>query len=405
LLDFGAARRSADDVDQTFTVILKPGYAPVEQYANDSSIQQGPWTDIYGLAALCYFIITKRTPITSVTRLMRDQLIPLAEQNIYGFDSKFLKLIDWGMAVKPEDRPQSISEYRDQFNAEINTTSSRVKQAEKLEIETQEEKKSETLTSKFLKKQDKPASTIEFSELKSASEAVLPITALPVSPPKNAAINSATDKSIIKTDDEPKPKLIAKHEPKSEPKLESKSPENSLKNWKTYAVAAALFMAVFMGFTAQFSSKKSDNPAVVSIPPKVSSIAMDNSVNPTIAEPDKKPQIANVQDSLGLKEVIVAPSSSLNTAFPFPATVNNKDSSMVGPVKPISVQGFVQINVIPWGKVFVNDVFVGVTPPLRRLPLNIGVHKITLRNEGFPDVIQSVTVKQDQSVKITHDFN
>lgn len=416
LLDFGAARRSTDDVDQTFTVILKPGYAPVEQYANDSSIQQGPWTDIYGLAALCYFVITNRTPITSVTRLMRDQLIPLAEQNIDGFDSKFLKLIDWGMAVKPEDRPQSISEYRDQFNNKATPTASVVIQVEKPEVEKEiekevninkseaekpEVKKLEALTSKYFKKQEQSLFATAFVELKSSSQVVLPITELSVNAPRDLVINSVPDENIVKTDNAINPRPKANYESK----LESKSPENSLKNLKTYAVAATLLLAVTLGLTAWFSVKKSDNPSVASNPTPSKSTESDKPSNSTIVEPAKKPQVAKLQDSLGPKEVIVAPVSSSNTVFPSTPMAMTTDLGMVGPVKPLMLQGFVQINVIPWGKVFVNDVFVGVTPPLRRLPLNIGVHKITIRSEGFTDAIQSVTVKQDQSVKVTHDFN
>jgi hypothetical protein len=52
LLDFGAARRVIVDMTQVLTVILKPGFAPVEQYAETPGLKQGAWTDIYALAAV-----------------------------------------------------------------------------------------------------------------------------------------------------------------------------------------------------------------------------------------------------------------------------------------------------------------------------------------------------------------
>ena len=68
LLDFGAARRVIGEQTQALTAILKPGYAPVEQYADDNSLQQGPWTDIYALAAVVRLAITVKPPATLVSR-------------------------------------------------------------------------------------------------------------------------------------------------------------------------------------------------------------------------------------------------------------------------------------------------------------------------------------------------
>lgn len=53
LLDFGSARHSVGEHTRTMTRILSPGYAPIEQYYGEGE-EQGPWTDIYGLAATLY---------------------------------------------------------------------------------------------------------------------------------------------------------------------------------------------------------------------------------------------------------------------------------------------------------------------------------------------------------------
>lgn len=112
LLDFGAARRVIGDMTHALTVILKPGYAPVEQYAEVPSMKQGAWTDIYALASVVYFAITGRAPVPSVARLMSDPLVPLAKVAAGRYSEQFLQGIDKALSVKPEDRPQDIAELR-----------------------------------------------------------------------------------------------------------------------------------------------------------------------------------------------------------------------------------------------------------------------------------------------------
>ncbi|MEN9891730.1 MAG: hypothetical protein RLY78_2025 [Pseudomonadota bacterium] len=112
LLDFGAARQVIGDMTQALTVILKPGYAPLEQYAEVPQMRQGPWTDVYALAAVVYHAISGRTPPVAVARVMADSCTPLAELAAGRYGAGFLQAIDRALAVRPDHRTPDIATLR-----------------------------------------------------------------------------------------------------------------------------------------------------------------------------------------------------------------------------------------------------------------------------------------------------
>ena len=113
LIDFGAARQAMGGRTRTLTSILTPQYAPIEQYAMDG--KQGPWTDIYATAALLHHAIAGVAPPEAVSRVGTDPYRPLAATHADRFDPSMLSAIDRGLAFAPEQRPQSIAEWRPLF--------------------------------------------------------------------------------------------------------------------------------------------------------------------------------------------------------------------------------------------------------------------------------------------------
>jgi serine/threonine protein kinase len=114
LLDFGAARQVIGDMTHALTVILKPGYAPIEQWGEVPGMKQGPWTDVYALAAMIHFGITRRTPPPSVGRLVNDGYEPLAQVAAGRYSDRFLRAIDHALVVRPEQRTASIEQFREE---------------------------------------------------------------------------------------------------------------------------------------------------------------------------------------------------------------------------------------------------------------------------------------------------
>jgi serine/threonine protein kinase len=119
LLDFGAARHAISDGTQALTAILKPRFAPIEQYGETTGLRQGPWTDLYALGAVMYYLVLGHTPPAATTRTLADSYQPLARMGLTAYSPAFLAAIDWSLGVCPQDRPASAAEMRAALTGEV----------------------------------------------------------------------------------------------------------------------------------------------------------------------------------------------------------------------------------------------------------------------------------------------
>jgi serine/threonine protein kinase len=113
LLDFGAARRVIGQGQQALTSILKPHYAPLEQYADQRSLRQGPWTDLYALGATLYYFVTCEEPIAAASRALHDDQVRLSDLDLPDLSAQTASLVDWMLELKPQHRPQAVQALRD----------------------------------------------------------------------------------------------------------------------------------------------------------------------------------------------------------------------------------------------------------------------------------------------------
>ena len=115
LLDFGAARQALGRKSKSMTAVASVGYSPPEQYESDG--EQGPWSDIYALAALCYRAITGTAPVEAPRRLNRiaqrqqDPLPRLSETTSEGYSMSLLEAVDQGLEVIAADRPRNLDDW------------------------------------------------------------------------------------------------------------------------------------------------------------------------------------------------------------------------------------------------------------------------------------------------------
>jgi hypothetical protein len=390
LLDFGSARQIIGDRTRGLTVILKPGYAPVEQYAGDASLDQGPYTDIYALAAVMFFAIIKEPPATSIARMVRDPVKPLAERGLPGYSQAFLAAIDKGLAVLAQDRPQTIDAFRALLGIETGGEAPRARPTGPAQ--------------RF--------ATLDRLPDAAAGAAAMPLAANAASAaatadgaPARASLAKAGGASpkadpLAKPARRPKAEAGDKAEKSEKAEKAAKPPKPAKKGlppWTGIAASAVVMVAAIGVGLYSLLSKPSDTIMVAPAQP----------AQPLVPDAAALPQPAAVAPAVAAQdEAQPAPTETVAPAVAtVPADSVAATDVLAEPAAEAAPETFsFKLSIKPWGTIYVDGKEAGVTPPLKKLTLAAGKHKIRIANPGFQDFTVNLDTGKNKSRTIEHDF-
>ena len=126
LIDFGTAREYVKGQAQGHTIVVTPGYAPLEQYAKQA--RRGAFTDIYSLAATLYHLLTGQMPPAASDRAMGVMLRPVRELNPQ-ISASVARAVEAALQMEIAKRPQSVSEFLDAMKAPAENSKSEISPA------------------------------------------------------------------------------------------------------------------------------------------------------------------------------------------------------------------------------------------------------------------------------------
>jgi serine/threonine protein kinase len=349
LLDFGSARQIIGDRTRGLTVILKPGYAPVEQYAGDASLDQGAYTDIYALSAVIYFAIMKEPPATSIARMVKDPIVPLAERGVPGYSTEFLAAIDKGLAVMAHERPQTIDAFRELLG----------------------------IASSGTPRARPNGDTQRFSTMKRLPEPGTPVTG------ERPAVNLGAGGALPANSGTPSRKKS------SAPAGPTSALHATVPRWAS-RTALGVAILVIAGFGARWLLGTPNEVVMPAAPVEAAVVLPDASAAPAAAP-------APVAEAPAVDPAAVAAAPEVVPSM------TATDAAVAPGEKPLDTANY-RLAIKPWATVYVDGVEKGVSPPLKKLVLTAGKHKIRIVNPNFPDYLMDVNLSSGKSGAIEYDF-
>ena len=345
--DFAVLAPPSDAAPDDEDAARHAGYAAFEQYTDDPGHSCGPWTDVYGLAALAYFLATGAAPPGALARRVRDDCLPLDAWQPGAYRAAFCAAVDEGLAMDEQARPRTAAA----LAAAMGVIPPAV-----------------------------PASAA--ASVPGPMEDPEPDTAAP----------SLMAETPADEFDDPPPAAA---------RLTAMRPEHPgpARRMLPLAVAGLLLLAAGgyawlrpaqppVELAGVAPPQPQPQPAPAPAPP-----ALPDS--PAAAVPASPPQAAAI-------------GSAMPSAGPKPESASEPEAA-AAPAAPVTpppqaAPVTVRVAVRPWGEVLVNGRSRGVSPPLRELSLPPGRYQVTVRNASAGDYRMTLTVAAGRPASITHEF-
>jgi len=135
LIDFGAARSCGVESEHSRTVMVKQGYAPMEQYSRNDA--QGEYTDVYAVCATIYKMLTGEVPTDAHSRFAGYELKPIRSFKNVKVPAHIERAILKGLSIRGGDRQQSIAElYAQLYATDAQRLEQKVDKVQKIMIST-----------------------------------------------------------------------------------------------------------------------------------------------------------------------------------------------------------------------------------------------------------------------------
>ncbi|QVQ25503.1 serine/threonine protein kinase [Achromobacter deleyi] len=323
------------------------GFAPFELYTDSMEWPRGPWSDIYALCAVAHALVTGSRPPPAPERRARDTYQPLASLGLAKYGQDFLSVIDSGLSMNPQDRPQTLAEL-----AALLGVAAYIEPAQ---------------------------GTTEASE--SAA------TAAPAAGLREAGQPARRRRPLLGL------LLIV-----------------ALIGAGVYAWFQS-GIGTPNALITRSEVVQPNPPVVHPLPQQVPPVIAPTAVPPPSASqvPGDLPTLVP-QGAVAAADTPASPADSAVTspAVPplAPAAQEPPEASAAAEEapKPKPVPVVVRLDIRPWGEVWINGVARGISPPVKEVKLIPGKYQVVLRNADLPPLRMTLEVRAGKAAVISHTF-